>query len=146
MCGDCRRREHAPPAKSGDQADSVQRLIDDLGSADYFDRQRAQTALAKHGADAFDALTAATTSEDLEIAARAKYLLRLIRVQLSIDNDSPEVRQVLQDYEAQGPEQRQSLLGLARMPDEAGLPALCRMVRFEDSGVLSSTRPWRSWS
>ena len=55
----------------------IHRLIEQLGDKDYFVRQQAETHLAQLGFEAFDALSEATTHEDLEIAARAKRLLQL---------------------------------------------------------------------
>jgi len=116
----------------------VQRLITQLGAPDYFVRQRAQEELAGLGFEAFDALTAATTHDDLEIASRARYLLRLMRVEWTVKGDLPEVKEILRDYEFQGEEERlhrmQKLAGLAA---GQGTGALCRLARFEKSPVLS---------
>lgn len=116
----------------------IAKWIAQLGDADYFARQRAQTALAKIGAEAYDAVLDATTHDDLEIAARAKYLLRLIRVDWSMESDPPEVRRLLQDYELKELNQRRHQLALlAELPHKAGVPALCRLVRYEQSEELS---------
>ena len=48
----------------------VDRLIQKLGDKDYYVREGAQSALAQLGFDAFDALTAASNNDDVEIAAR----------------------------------------------------------------------------
>ena len=44
----------------------VNKLVKQLGDKDYYVRQRAQEELARTGFAAFDALSAATTDEDLE--------------------------------------------------------------------------------
>ena len=41
----------------------------------------------------------ATNNDDLEIAARARYLLKMIHVEWSVESDPPEVKKLLQDYE-----------------------------------------------
>jgi len=122
---------NAPPSR-------VDVLIRQLGDRDYFKRQQAQAELAKLGFDAFDALSDATTDEDLEVASRAKYLLRLIRVEWSKPDDPAEVRRQLRDYEYQTSLDRIGRMqALASIPDGRGVPALCRLVRFEQSEVLS---------
>jgi tetratricopeptide (TPR) repeat protein len=127
----------APPPPSA-QSPRIEDLIRQLGDRDYFKRQKAQTELAKRGFDAFDALNDATTSDDLEIAARAKYLLRLIRVEWTKDNDPADVKRQLRDYEYQTSAERLTRMqALASIPDARGVPALCRLVRFEQSEVLS---------
>jgi len=52
-------------------AERIAKLIRQLGDKDYYVRQRAQEELARTGFEAFDALSTATTDEDLEIASRA---------------------------------------------------------------------------
>ena len=122
--------EKAPPR--------VEELIRQLGDRDYFKRQKAQADLAKLGFEAFDALNEATTNDDLEIAARAKYLLRLIRVEWTKEGDSADVKRQLRDYEYQTSAERVTRMqALATIPDGRGVPALCRLVRFEQSEVLS---------
>jgi tetratricopeptide (TPR) repeat protein len=113
-------------------------LIRQLGDRDYFKRQQAQAELSKMGFDVFDALNEATNDEDLEIASRAKYLLRLIRVEWTKEGDSSDVKRQLRDYEYRTTAERLSRIqALASIPDSRGVPALCRLVRFEQSEVLS---------
>ncbi len=138
--------EEVKKGNPGEQAqDSVQqaeidKLIEQLGDKDYYVRQRAQNELARMSFEAFDALRAATTNDDLEIAARAKYLLRLMRVEWTSKNDPPGVKALLKDYERLPEESRQERMhALAFMPEGKGLMALCRLIRFEKSGVLSKT-------
>ena len=129
---------HAAKAKDAAQQEQIDKLIDQLGDKDYYVRQRAQNELARLSFDAFDALTAATTNDDLEIAYRAKYLLRLMRVEWMAKNDPPEVKEKLKDYELQPEEARQARMhDLAVMTEGKGLLALCRLIRFEKSDTLS---------
>lgn len=90
------------------------------------------------GFEAFEALDAASDHADPEIASRARYLLRLMRVEWIASDDPPEVKQCLEHYElvdAEGRELR--MRALARLPDGLGIHALCRLVRFEKSPPLS---------
>ena len=127
------------PAEQADSLDKrIDRLIGQLGDQDYFVRQRAQAELAKLGFDAFDALSAAEDHEDLEIATRVKYLLRLMRVNWTLKDDPPEVRRYLENYESLVPKQRlEQMRNLSGLAGGVGIPALCRLVRFEKSAVLS---------
>jgi tetratricopeptide (TPR) repeat protein len=124
--------------KSSRQSQEIPKLIQQLGDKDYFVRQRAQDALARLGFDAFDALNAATTNDDLEIATRAKYLLRLMHIEWVHESDPPEVKRGLRDYEFQNTRAREGRMQfLAGLPNGQGLVALCRLVRFEKSLLLS---------
>ena len=92
------------------------------------------------GVDALDALlVAANTSDDLEIATRAKYLLKLMRVVWTDKSDPPEVKRLLTDYENQRDERTKvaKMQALADLPGNAGVAALCRLIRYEKSTVLS---------
>lgn len=113
-------------------------LVEQLGAADYFERERAQSELAALGYAAFDALTAAETHADLEIASRAGYLLRLLRVRWMAEDDPPSAAALLRDYEHLATAERQQVIAqLAQLPEDAGLKALLRLVRFERSLLLS---------
>ncbi len=128
--------EKPPVVQSSEER--IADLIEQLGDTDYYTRQKAQDELAQLGFEAFDALSAATTHEDLEIAARARYLLRLMQVEWTREGDPPQVRTLLDDYGWQQPEDRRDRIEkLARLPDGAGTAALCRIVRFEQSGEMS---------
>jgi tetratricopeptide (TPR) repeat protein len=116
----------------------VTALIKDLGSEQYLVRQHAQEELRQLGPLAFDALAAAESDRDIEVASRARYLVQLIRVDWVRDGDSPRVKGILQDYEFADESQRvQKLELLANQPQEIGLEPLCRLVRFEQSPVVS---------
>lgn len=56
-------------------ADQITKLIEQLGSGDFAERERAYLALDKIGADALDALRRATKSDDAEIRRRAEDLV-----------------------------------------------------------------------
>lgn len=125
----------APPTP-----DRVERLIDELGNEDYFVRERAQQELARIGIDAFDALNDAQDRHDLEIAERARYLLRLMQVDWTSETDPPEVKRLLGNYEGEATgggasetDRLNTIEQLAALPDGKGLAALCRIVRFERS-------------
>ena len=119
-------------------AQRIERLIEQLGDDDYLVRQQAQEKLVEFGFEACDALAAASTHEDLEIASRAKYLLRLMQVEWTVPSDPREVKAILTDFGRLSVEERSKRIGqLAALPDGMGVVALCRLVRFEKSAVLS---------
>lgn len=125
-----------PQAEPADKR--IVELIKQLGDKDYRIRQSAQDELAKLEFEAFDALQAAVNDEDFEIASRAKYLLRLMQLHLTNNADPPQVRKLLERYEIQNLDVRRRLIHeLASMFSDATLPALCRVIRFERSAILS---------
>jgi tetratricopeptide (TPR) repeat protein len=116
----------------------IERLIEQLGDDDYLVRQQAQEKLAEFGFQACDALAMASTHEDLEIASRAKYLLRLMQVEWTIPSDPREVKAILTDFGRLSVEERtKKIRALAALPDGMGVVALCRLARFEKSNALS---------
>ncbi len=117
-------------------------LIEQLGHSDYHMREQAQAELTKLGFAAFEALSEVvdnpTKYKDQELAARAKYLLRTIRAAWASHDDPPEVQNLLKDYESQPMAGKISRMReLAALPNGAGLPAICRLVRYERPLVLS---------
>jgi tetratricopeptide (TPR) repeat protein len=128
------------PAADGPETSEqrISRLIEQLGDDSYTVREEAQQDLVRMGFQAYEALEAATENEDLEIAARAKYLLRLIRVQWTQESDPQQVKDLLEDYEFQSGEERlDRIRRLGRLPRGQGIGPLCRLVRFEGSELLS---------
>jgi tetratricopeptide (TPR) repeat protein len=118
--------------------EQLQQWIGQLGDPDYSVRERAHEQLAAAGFDAFEALSDATEHEDLEVAARAKYLLRLIQVEWSREDDPETVKAILGDYEALTPEERLTRIRqLAWHPGDGGLAAACRLIRYEQAQLLS---------
>jgi tetratricopeptide (TPR) repeat protein len=125
----------AMPPVSDEQ---IAELIGQLGDREFAVRERAQQQLIKLGFDAFDALVEAEDSSDPEIAMQAGFLVRRIRSQWTRDTDPRPVRQILEHYESRDEEARLAKIKeLAALPDDAGLPWLCRLARFEKSPVVS---------
>lgn len=116
----------------------VGRLIGCLGSEQYLARQAAQEELIKIGPEALDALIAANESADVEVSFRAQYLVRSIHIDWAGDSDSPQVKQILQNYDRQ-PEfgRLLKIRALTMLPGDQAWGALCRLVRFERSLELS---------
>ncbi len=134
----CFAADDRPTTDATELNQRIAALIELLGDSQYTVRQRAQDELIKIGFDAFDALRAAETSDDPEIAMQAGYLVRMIRVNWTSEDDPREIQLILNDYETQPVDRRMlRLKQLAELPGGQGLEWLCRMVRFEESPVLS---------
>ena len=124
-----------PPANNPDdqptagQVDArIAALIEQLGDAEYRVRQKAQDELSKYSFEAFDALNAATTHDDLEIATRARYLLGLMRVDWDSKDDPPEVQEVLKDYQRQPIREKVSRIASGIGKDVVRQVAECEML------------------
>ncbi len=128
------------PRNAKSQQQRIQQLIRELGSARYTARRTAANQLRQIGAEAFDALNAATEDPDPEIAASANYLLRQIAVRWVQPEDSATVRAVLRQYGQEVEAARQQHVDqLAKLPQNGGLSALCRIARFDRSPIVSRT-------
>ncbi|MFP6671765.1 MAG: hypothetical protein VB857_10155, partial [Pirellulaceae bacterium] len=128
------------PAKDASSAQQVRvdRLIIQLGDSQYANRVRAQEELKQLGLAAFDALHRAQEHDDIEIAMRARYLVRSMRVQWALADDPPAVRKLLVAYgERSSDERKNRMENLAKLPENQGLTALCRLVRYESNEPLS---------
>ncbi|HZZ70648.1 MAG TPA: tetratricopeptide repeat protein [Pirellulales bacterium] len=116
----------------------IDALITQLGSKNFFERQKAQAELLKIGAPAIDALNEAANHDDLEIAERARYLIKLVHVDWVSDSDPTLVRERLEGYEDLEIDDRlRRIKGLSLLPNGIGLIALCRLVRLEKTPFLS---------
>lgn len=121
-----------------EQESAVALLIEQLGSPQYATREKAQSKIQSLGLDVFDALLEAQQHRDIEVARRARYLLRGMPVEWSVDADPQEVRSLLRNYGEQGRDERLSRIEhLADLKDSIGTEALCRIMRYESDVVLS---------
>lgn len=120
------------------QSDRVTKLINQLGAEDFSAREKAQSELAQAGLEAYDALHAAQTNNDPEIALRARYLVRSMSVRWFTESDSPRVVSILKDYgDLQEPERRSRIDRLKGLSERAGLQPLIRLARFESLDRLA---------
>ncbi len=128
----------AEAASTVDQEARVAKLIEQLGAGDFTAREKAQAELSKIGLEAFDALNEAQHHDDVEIALRARYLVRAMQVQWYQDSDPADVIRVLKEYGDQAETERRSRIDrLKNLEKQEGLVALCRLARFETSEELS---------
>lgn len=116
----------------------IQRLIERLGDERYTSREKAQAELSKLGFAAFEALNDAQDHDDIEVALRAQYLVRSMRINWTRDDDPAAVKTILKGYEQLGDDQRfRKMTALAQLETIRGKEALCRLTRFERTDLLS---------
>src|SRR6185295_913213 len=119
-------------------AERVGKLIELLGSEDFAARERSQAELAQLGLEAYDALHAAQSHNDPEVALRARYLVRSMNVRWFSDSDSPKVVQLLRDYgDLPEDQKRNRIEKLAELEGDVGIKPLIRLARFETSDPLA---------
>src|SRR5690606_29281708 len=100
----------------------IAELVEELGHPEFSRRERAQAELERLGLVAFDALRAAQQHEDIEIALRARYLVRRLQVRWYDEHDPPAVRRVLREYGQQSESERRSRMErLASLDDAVGI-------------------------
>lgn len=121
------------------QADRIEALVEDLGSADYWRRESAAAELRGLGPAAIDALLAAAErSDDLEIALAARWLVD--GIPLAADSDPPEVAKLVEQYcQARSSDWLPAMQRLLRADDDAGIEPLARIVRLDRSLAASTT-------
>jgi tetratricopeptide (TPR) repeat protein len=131
----------ADPADAKDQAAldaRIATLIENLGAEDFAVREKAQADLSALGLAGFDALHTAQNHNDPEVALRARYLVRSMSVRWFQESDSPEVVLILKGYgDLAEPERKNRMDRLATLNKGAGIPALCRLSRFETTETLA---------
>lgn len=116
----------------------IEKLIQQLGGDDFGQRENAQSELAQAGLEAYDALHAAQSHHDPEIALRARYLVRSMSVRWFSEADSPKVVAILRDYgELQEADRRSRIDRLAALEQGIGLAPLVRLARFETMDPLA---------
>ncbi|MDG2206990.1 MAG: hypothetical protein P8K78_03705 [Pirellulales bacterium] len=138
FCGIPAPADEAPVERSAEGHDRIEKLIKQLGHPRYVLREQAQAELAQMGAPILDALSVALSSDDIEIAMRARYLLTAINIDWVYESDPPHIRKAMEKYAKENESQRKNvILKLARRTDNPELSALCRIVRYDRSTRLS---------
>ena len=119
----------------------IHRLIEALGDADYFVRQKAEADLAKIGFDALEALTAASEHDDMEIVARANRLLSRDPQQLVRLRASPlRFRNCWRITKRRTTNSREARIArLIDLSENQGIPAVCRVICYERSLLVAKT-------
>lgn len=116
----------------------IGKLIEQLGDSSYGRRQNAKSELERIGVIALDQLHAASFHVDPQIAAAARFIVQSNQFNWEWEYDSPRVREILSNYgSAEIGEKTTYIDELARLEREDGLPALCRLARYETYGALA---------
>ncbi|MFP6750640.1 MAG: tetratricopeptide repeat protein [Pirellulaceae bacterium] len=128
--------QQKPADKDQPLEQRIASLIEQLGDDNFNQREFAQRQLRLLGLQAYDAVHRAQQHDDIEIAKRAHYLVRSMRIQWSHVDDPAPVRRILVGYGKKSPEERRNRMEqLVKL--EQGRLILCRMVRYETSAPLS---------
>jgi hypothetical protein len=113
-------------------------LIAELASPEFEVRRLAQEQLQSMGLGAFDALLEAQFNPDVEVAHRARFILRSMAIEWVKESDPKDVKQILRGYAKSDPIDRRSQIeALARLDDQRGVAALCRLSNYEFDPILS---------
>ena len=128
-------RRVGPAAPAGE--DRVRQLIAEWPRSSILGEKWPSRSCSGWEWEAFDALLAAQHHDDIEIASRARYLLRSIPIRWTTDGDEADVKSLLRKYDEGGHEERQNRMEQLAAPDNSRrVPALCRVMRFETSEPL----------
>ena len=124
----------AIPAFGGD----ISTLIEQLGDPRYAERRDAQRQLVEIGLRAYDPLDAATESSDPEVAAASRRLLSELTLRWDWVGDSRVVRRQLDGFGEQSEAERMDRFrAFGQLPEQQGVSALCRIVRYDLSPRVS---------
>ena len=126
------------------QTAEISDWIRQLGSEEYREREEASENLKKAGFRAFPELQKALKDHDVEIAERAKELLRLVEMSWIDLRDQPQIRNLMLRY-ANVETVPEKLAILNDLSDWSGDPgvrggegigAFCRVLRFEQEPIV----------
>lgn len=125
-------------ADDGKQEPDPKVLIAELASPEFEARRIAQEQLQNLGLAAFDALLDAQFHADVEVAHRARFILRSMAIEWVKESDPKDVKLILRGYGKSDPIDRRSLIeALAQLEEQRGVAALCRLSNYEFDPVLS---------
>jgi hypothetical protein len=112
-------------------SDEIQRLVSDLGSADFAVRQRASGRLAEAGSQAIGPLAAAATSADAEVRNRAQLILLNLARSPKTDVRERSTRSIRELSRSADPRVAQVARGmLARIHEAASAAAAAELARL----------------
>lgn len=128
----------AETSPSQNQSEQIQQLIQRLGAKRFATRQRAEAELRYLGPEAVDQLLEAQYDSNYEISLAARQILNNLTVNWSRPDEHPITENILQNYDDLSEEQRISRANwLAKLEDGFGLPAVLRIVRYEQSDIVA---------
>lgn len=122
----------------GRQEPNPKVLIEELASPEFETRRLAQEQLQAMGLGAFDVLLDAQFHPDVEVAHRARFILRSMSIEWVKESDPKDVKQILRNYGKSDPiDRRPQIEAVAQLEDQRGVAALCRLSNFEFDPILS---------
>ena len=112
--------------------------IEKLGDGNYAVRLQAQSELARIGVRALDQLHRASFHPDPQISSQARFLVQSNQFNWAWETDPFQVRRILSNYSTAPLYERSAFIDtLYALDSDEGLPALCRLIRYETQGCLA---------
>ena len=125
------RGEVTPPTR-------IAEFIDQLGSAEFSARERAEAALRQLGLAAYPALSDAAHHDDLEIRLRARAILVDLREKHLLADVDPAVARIMQNYATLPLEvRRERVEQLTTILPQQGIELVARLTQFEEDQALA---------
>lgn len=112
--------------------------IKKLGDANYSVRLQAQSELERIGVRALDQLHQASFHPNPQISSQARYLVQSHQFSWAWETDPFQVRRILSNYSTVPLNEKSVYIDqLHALDGDEGLPALCRLIRYETQGCLA---------
>ena len=126
------------PTTSDDLEQEIANWIRKLGDPSYSVRLQAQSELERIGVRALDQLHQASFDPDPQISNQARFLVQSNQFNWAWETDPFPVRRTLANYTTAPLYDKSVYIDqLNAMEGDEGLPALCRLVRYETQGCLA---------
>ncbi len=112
--------------------------IEKLGDPNYAMRLQAQSELERIGVRALDQLHRASFDPNPQVASQARFLVQSNQFNWAWETDPFPVRRILENYTTAALYDKSTYIEqLDALENDEGLPALCRLVRYETQGCLA---------
>jgi tetratricopeptide (TPR) repeat protein len=112
--------------------------IKKLGDTNYSVRLQAQSELERIGVRALDQLHQASFHPNPQISSQARYLVQSHQFSWAWETDPFQVRRILSNYSTVPLNEKSVYIDqLHALDGDEGLPALCRLIRYETQGCLA---------
>jgi tetratricopeptide (TPR) repeat protein len=128
--------ESAPSANALEK--EISGWIEKLGDSNYSVRLQAQSELERIGVRALDQLHRASFHPNPQISSQARFLVQSNQFNWAWETDPFHVRRILSNYTTAPIYEKSAYIDqLNALEGDEGLPALCRLIRYETQGCLA---------
>jgi tetratricopeptide (TPR) repeat protein len=112
--------------------------IEKLGDPNYSVRLQAQSELERIGVRALDQLHRASFHPNPQVSSQARFLVQSNQFNWAWETDPFHVRRILTNYTTAPIYEKSAYIDqLHALEGDEGLPALCRLIRYETQGCLA---------